>query len=27
VPPHPQPNVRYRDRESQRNERRKPENL
>ncbi|MET7774054.1 DUF6542 domain-containing protein [Nocardia sp. NPDC005366] len=27
VPPHPRPNVRYRERESQRNERRKPENL
>jgi hypothetical protein len=27
VPPHPQPNVRYRERDSSRTERRKPENL
>jgi hypothetical protein len=27
IPPHPQPNVRYRERDSSRTERRKPENL
>ncbi|WP_330228604.1 hypothetical protein OHA40_21035 [Nocardia sp. NBC_00508] len=27
IPPHPQPNVRYRDRDSNRTERRRPENL
>jgi hypothetical protein len=27
MPPHPQPNVRYRERDSSRTERRKPENL